>query len=565
MEERGFMSPSLAISASYRQGGSKGMSRRRSMRPSLDADNEFMNVLHGSDPVRIELNRLENEVRDKDRELSEGQAEIKALRLSERQREKAVEECITILRLCQRILLCHINSLKSWERWRKNSKLIENLLESKNLEIKKINEEKKASMAAQFAAEASLRRIAKLQDDNKSLDHLTKSKEAALLDVEKTVQSALAKASMVDDLQNKNQELMKQIEICQEENKIIDKMHRQKVAEVEKLMQSVRELEEAVLAGGAAANAVRDYQRKFQEMNEERKNLERELARAKVNANRVATVVANEWKDTNDKVMPELLLLLIFGEILLLLRVLEESLKGPTSSSSRGTSVGRSSSNGPSRRQALGGAETSPKITSNGSLIKRTPSSQLRSLTASASTVLKHAKGTSRSLMGTPLDTRSLDRSKVLINGPRSNFSLNHQSSEGTSRGETPSSIKGEAEADDKSTNNDSVPSVLYDLLQKEVITIRKAAHDKDQSLRDKDEAIEMLAKKVETLTKAMDVEAKKMRREVAVMGKEVAAMRVDKGQQDSKTRRLSASKGNTAQLLSGRVSGRIGMTRSTQ
>ena len=44
-------------------------------------------------------------------------------------------------------------------------------------------------------------------------------------------------------------------------------MHRQKVAEVEKLTQTVRELEEAVLAGGAAANAVRDYQRKVQEMN----------------------------------------------------------------------------------------------------------------------------------------------------------------------------------------------------------------------------------------------------------------------------------------------------------
>lgn len=53
----------------------------------------------------------------------------------------------------------------------------------------------------------------------------------------------------------------------QEENKILDKLHRQKVAEVEKLSQTVRELEEAVLAGGAAANAVRDYQRKIQEMN----------------------------------------------------------------------------------------------------------------------------------------------------------------------------------------------------------------------------------------------------------------------------------------------------------
>jgi len=53
----------------------------------------------------------------------------------------------------------------------------------------------------------------------------------------------------------------------QEENKILDKLHRQKVAEVEKLSQTVRELEEDVLQGGAAANVVRDYQRKVQEMN----------------------------------------------------------------------------------------------------------------------------------------------------------------------------------------------------------------------------------------------------------------------------------------------------------
>lgn len=37
---------------------------------------------------------------------------------------------------------------------------------------------------------------------------------------------------------------------------------------------------------------------------DEKKTLERELARVKVSANRVATVVANEWKDENDKVMP---------------------------------------------------------------------------------------------------------------------------------------------------------------------------------------------------------------------------------------------------------------------
>lgn len=37
---------------------------------------------------------------------------------------------------------------------------------------------------------------------------------------------------------------------------------------------------------------------------EGKKTLERELARAKITANRVAVVVANEWKDSNDKVMP---------------------------------------------------------------------------------------------------------------------------------------------------------------------------------------------------------------------------------------------------------------------
>lgn len=41
-----------------------------------------------------------------------------------------------------------------------------NRLLSQNLEIRKINEEKKASMAAQFAAEASLRRVHAAQKDD---------------------------------------------------------------------------------------------------------------------------------------------------------------------------------------------------------------------------------------------------------------------------------------------------------------------------------------------------------------------------------------------------------------
>ncbi|KAM3218031.1 microtubule-associated protein 70-2 [Capsicum annuum] len=622
----------LTVSASFKEGKSSSRRKAAVMRPSLDAD-EFFNLLHGSDPVKLELNRLENEVRDKDRELTEAQAEIKALKLSERLREKAVEELTDEL-----------------SRVDEKLKLTESLLESKNLEIKKINDEKKASMAAQFAAEATLRRvhaaqkdddmppieailapleaelkiarqeIAKLQDDNKALDRLTKSKEAALLDAERTVQSAVAKASMVDDLQNKNQELMKQIEICQEENKILDRMHRQKVAEVEKLTQTVRELEEAVLAGGAAANAVRDYQRKVQEMNEERKTLDRELARAKVTANRVATVVANEWKDANDKVMPvkqwleerrflqgemqtlrdkltvteraakseamlkviiqsnkwvyfycscsNLVKLVVFyfrqERYQLRLKVLEETLRSSTSAT-RSTPDGRSSSNGPSRRQSLGGAENISKLTSNGFLPKRSPSFQLRS--SGSSTVLRNAKGTSKSFDG---GSRSLDRGKNLLNGTGPNFNSS-KSCDGTKDNETEnSSWKASQVEKDNDTQvterEDTIPGILYDLLQKEVIALRKAGHEKDQSLKDKDDAIEMLAKKVETLTKAMEVEAKKMRREVAAMEKEVAAMRVEKDQ-ENRAKRFGNLKGSvsSSQLPPGRNVARSGLTRNTQ
>ncbi|KAF3612160.1 hypothetical protein DY000_02046632, partial [Brassica cretica] len=604
--------PSLTVSASYKEsGGGKSSAKRRPIRPSFDAaaDSEFITQLHGSDPVKVELNRLENEVRDKDRELGEAHAEIKALRLSERQREKAVEELTEELAKLDEKL-----------------KLTESILQTKNLEIKKINEEKKASMAAQFAAEATLRRvhaaqkdddmppieailapleaelklarseIGKLQEDNRALDRLTKSKEAALLDAERTIEGALAKAAMVDDLQNKNQELMKQIEICQEENKILDKMHRQKVAEVEKLTQTVRELEEAVLAGGAAANAVRDYQRKFQEMNEERKTLDRELARAKVTANRVATVVANEWKDGNDKVMPVKQWLeerrFLQGEMQQLrdklaitdraakseaqlkekfqlrLKVLEDTLRG--TSSSRNTPEARSMSNGPtSRRQSLGGSDNLQKFPSNGAFSKKAPVSQMRhSLSINSTSVLKNAKGTSKSFDG---GTRSLDRGKALLNGP-GNYSFNKPASDDATK-EPELAANGwketseeKPQSENPAATEDSVPGVLYDLLQKEVASLRKASHEKDQSLKDKDDAIEMLAKKVETLTKAMEVEAKKMRREVSAMEKEVAAMRVEKDK-DNRAKRFSNSKSssNTAQILAARAAGRSGLTKSSQ
>lgn len=581
--------PSNAAAAGGGGGGGGVITRAGS-----DVD-EIITLLHGSDPIRVELNRLENDLRDKDRELGDALAEIKSLKNSERLKEKAVEE-----------LTDELNKVDE------KLKVTEALLESKNLEIKKINDEKKAALAAQFAAEATLRRVhaaqkddemppieaiitpleaelklarlevAKLQDDNRALDRLTKSKEAALLEAERTVQIALAKASLVDDLQNKNQELMKQIEICQEENKIMDKMHRQKVAEVEKLTQTVRELEEAVLAGGAAANAVRDYQRKVQEMNEERKTLEREVARAKVTANRVATVVANEWKDANDKVMPVKQWLeerkFFQGEMQQLrdklavaertakaeaqlkekyqlrFKVLEERLK-MSNGNSRIASEGRTISNGSSRRQSLGGAENFSKSSSNGYLSKRTSNSQYGLLRSnSASTLLKHGNISTRSFDG---GSRSLDRGKLIPDASgKDNVPTNtcdHNLISETN-GTHMESENGTPIGNTKPEHEDYVSGMLYDMLQKEVVSLRKACNERDQTLKDKDDAIEMLAKKVDTLNKAMEVEAKKMRREVAAKEKEVAAIRVSKDH-DQRMRRISTHRGavNSSHLTSAR------------
>lgn len=97
--------------------------KARRSKPNEDA----INLFPGSDPVRLELNRLENELRgsvsilyfitnslidydwkwnsgafafacvDKDRELGEALAEIKFLKNSERLKHKAVEEVFSLL------------------------------------------------------------------------------------------------------------------------------------------------------------------------------------------------------------------------------------------------------------------------------------------------------------------------------------------------------------------------------------------------------------------------------------------------------------------------------------
>ncbi|KAG9460023.1 hypothetical protein H6P81_004531 [Aristolochia fimbriata] len=607
----------ICSSSPIRNQDGKTSRKKFSKKSSLDEE-DFVNLLHGSDPVKMELNRLHNEVKDKDRELQETHNEVKALRLSERAKDKALAEVREDL-----------------ERMIDKFQASEAALENKNLEIKRISEEKKAALAAQFAAEATVRRvhaaqkdeelpsleailapldaeikllrleISKVQEDKRTLERLTKSKEAALVEAEKEVEVAKAKASIVDDLQNRNQDLMKQVEISQEEYRILDKMHRQKVAEVEKLGQTVGELQESLLSGAAAAaNAVRDYQRQVHELKGEKKTLERTLSRAKVTENRVATVIANEWKEPGDKVMPvkqwleERRILMsemqqlrdklaitdraakteaqLKEKLQMRLKVVEEGLKSSVRSTSGFRTLDRRNSfNGINSRRQSSQPSTAPNIISP---IKPSPKQRssscddrksagtpppppppprlVRSHTFSGRSPSSAAVNLQRSY-STERESSSISLSKSLEEAENTNIPGGvavavvprgrHGGDEYCDGGEESvvvrlmykdDSILMEEEQkaptpDCEMINNnicdyeEVVPGVLYDLLQKEVISLRKLCHERDHTLREKEKAIEMLSGKVKTLRRAMEVESKKMRREKAVMEKEVASMRI--------------------------------------
>jgi hypothetical protein len=172
------------------------------------------------------------------------------------------------------------------------------------------------------------------------------------------------------------------------------------------------------------------------------------------------------------------------------LKVLEDGLRGTPSGSCRPSMEGKCISNGPPRRLSLGGADSISKISPNGVLMRRSPSFNSRSsLSTSSCLVLKHAGRTSKSFDG---GTRSLDQGKVLGSGPHS---LN-RSTDAVRDCETADSWKANAEEKSNETaNNDSadmVSGVLYDVLQKEVVSLRKACHEKDQTLKDKEDAMEV-------------------------------------------------------------------------
>ncbi|AEE83864.1 Microtubule-associated protein 70 [Arabidopsis suecica] len=480
-------------------------------------------------PFVSDTSSLQSQLKEKEKELLAAKAEVEALRTNEELKDRVFKELRENVRKLEEKLGA-----------------TENQVDQKELERKKLEEEKEDALAAQDAAEEALRRvythqqdddslplesiiaplesqikihkheISALQEDKKALERLTKSKESALLEAERILRSALERALIVEEVQNHNFELRRQIEICQDENKFLEKINRQKVLEIEKLSQSIVELEEAILAGGTAANAVRDYRRQISQLNDEKRTLERELARVKVSASRVALAVANEWKDENDRVMPVKQWLeerrILHGEmqklkdklavsertakaesqlkerLKLRLKTIEDGLKGPNTFFVSPTTKTEKSG------KILG------FLTSGGGSKKRS-SSQLRG----SVTGRIHA-------MNQPIDrvgeSDEMENSKITANG------LTDQHEEDSER---------KTEEDGNVYSEDMVSGFLYDRLQKEVIALRKLCESKEGTINAKNEEIKMLLKKVDALTKAIEVETKKAKREAAAREKENA------------------------------------------
>lgn len=214
------------------------------------------------------------------------------------------------------------------------------------------------------------------------------------------------------------------------------------------------------------------------------------------------------------------------------LKVLEEGLKSGNGTVRRPAAAAtiveakRSSSvtsNGNLRKPS--GTEEGAKVLANGSRTRRSAVSQLRAMTGP---ILKNGRMTSKSFDGGRSDGRSFDTGPLPVMKPFTNgfeemrtgrkiitppvsASTKSVSSEPPSpepaspepeqattavkqREEAFAGAESTVSAEDTVSEsvNDTVSGVLYDMLQKEVISLRKASQEKDQSLKDKDNAIEV-------------------------------------------------------------------------
>ncbi|RWW83126.1 hypothetical protein BHE74_00008381 [Ensete ventricosum] len=478
-----------------------------------------------------------------------------------------------------------------------------------NLEIKKLINEKKEALAAQFSAEAALRRvhatqkdeelvpvgvltaplesdirqykseIVMLQEDNKALERLTKSKEAALVEAEALLQSALEQAMSVEMVRNKNLELKRQMEICQEENRTLEKTYRQKVIEVERLTKTITELEESILASGATANAISDYQRQISELNVSikiglfvffllmlnfvhdqlisrrgrgwlrgssrgLKFQQVEWPQWQLMSGRMTTtkssLSSNGWKREDFYRYPMQRLLHFQGEIQRLrdklalaertakaeshlkdklslrLKTIEECLK-PSSLPERHSEVSGGKKSGVKKRSAS--RPRASHATKNASVLQ-----QPHSISGNGDKIFDGKNPVQKNLSA-PRGRSFSDSEKE---NAETNVKPNGHVDDDVVAGKTELTHEvnakecGHIKSEVKRLGvdcEDMVSGFLYDRLQKEVLNLKGSQKDKESLLSAKDDEIKMLQKKVDVLTRAVEMELKKTRRNAVAGG----------------------------------------------
>lgn len=154
----------------------------------------------------------------------------------------------------------------------------------------------------------------------------------------------------------------------------------------------------------------------------------------------------------------------------------------------------RSSPIGLGRSRSINGSETSSGSLSGGTGSRKpfAPIGKSSTISSPSSTLLRHAKGASKSFDGGRVidvdDYRSKSSEDTYVHDSLEK-DIEQLSATGASMEEL-SGGKPSHVMDD--VRDDYVSVVFYDILQKEVITLRKSLHEKDQCLRDKDNSTEV-------------------------------------------------------------------------
>eukprot|EP00899_Mesostigma_viride_P002523 jgi/Mesvir1/12271/Mv00481-RA.1 len=335
------------------------------------------------------------------------------------------------------------------------------------------------SLEAELKAKGA--ELARIKEERDSAERLLKARDATLASATKKAEGAKSTQSTLVDLENKNRELKAQSAQQQEENRTLAKMLRAKSQLVEKLQARTAQAE-AAISRSDQADRITEMAKTLKDLEEEKKMLERDLARTSAVAARVTAI-----GDREDGMVP-------VKQWMEERRYLQGQLKR--------------------LQEKLAIAEKNAKVDD---LVKVKLRQRLdvleqsmrpkRRMSVSAFPP-RSASSLSATTPGLDLDTSDADSGMRGGDGARGDIS--HASSAGGSMAD------------------DVVPAVMFETLQKEVLALRKKWANTGGLLTEKDETIELLTRKADLLAYSREADARKAKREVASLAKELSALRIE-------------------------------------